>query len=171
MSRKQRISCLGIFLAFGCVAITLFFNTLSQNESSSPNLSLIQYSQPPQIKTKILSTLARLNARLAARMQAKLTRARFNKGTSLATTDVPLPLTKSDPQDAAVSKFEAVDYASTIASIQKALEKLESTRDKTLHSLESQRSADLKRLNARIARESKLFRSKVHFLSSRPPQS
>jgi hypothetical protein len=142
-----------------------------QNQSSTPFLSLIQYSQPPPIKTKILSTLARLNARLAAKMQARLTKAHFNRGASnLATTDVPLPLSKTDPQDAAVSKYEAVDYASTIASIQNALKKLESTRDKTLHSLESQRSSELKRLNIRIAREKKIFRSKVQFFSYLPQQ-
>ncbi len=161
MSSKRRIAALGMFFVVGYFASSEFFNTYPQNQLSSSNLSLIQYSQPPQVKTKILSTLARLNARLAARMQAKLTKARFNKGNSLATTDVPLPLTKSEPQDAAVSKFEAVDYASTIASIQKALKKLESNRDTTLHRLELQRASDLKRLNARIARERKLFRSKV----------
>ncbi len=165
----QRVA-IGLLFAFMMCTIAFYLPSATgpHNQISPSFLSLIQYSQPPQIKTKILSTLARLNARLAARMQAKLTKAR---GTSnLATTDVPLPLTNSDPQDAAVSKYEAVDYASTIASIQNALKKLESTRDKTLHSLESQKSSELKRLNSRIAREKKLFRSKVQFCSIHAPQ-
>ena len=139
------------------------------SETTRPRLiqSYGQTAQPTQIKTKILSTLARLNARLAAKMQAKLTKARYTKSISLSPSQVPMPLSKASvPQDAEVSKYEQVDYASTMASIQRALKKLEAARDQTLGQLESERTADLKRLNSEIAHQAKLFRAKVRVCSS-----
>ena len=157
----QNTRTVAVFLTCSSLSIVLFCYN-EQTDSTFP-VRYIQATGKIPIKNKILSTLARLNARLAAKMQAKLTKARYTKSIALSNSDVPMPLSKASltPEDTDVSKYEAVDYASTMESIQRALKKLEATRDKTLAGLESERSADLKRLNSEIARQTKLFRSKV----------
>ncbi len=155
----------GRYLSIACLimAALVFVDLLVFDNQEFARMQTYALStQPTTMQNRILSTIARLNARLAAKMQAKLTKPSYSRELQFAPADVPIPLPKADnPRAADVSKYEAVDYASTMASIQSALKKLEAARDKTLGGLKQERAADLKHLNSEIARQAKIFRAKA----------